>query len=73
MLTSDAMPDETLPRWVLLENVKGFNGSKMHERFRAALTSRGVSFRQFLLSPAMGAALASRGFSFRQFLLSPAQ
>jgi len=48
----DGLPDARLPRWVLLENVKGFHGAVMHARFRDALRARGFSLRQFLASPA---------------------
>ncbi|EKX46394.1 hypothetical protein GUITHDRAFT_107597 [Guillardia theta CCMP2712] len=39
------------PKWILLENVKGFHGSKMQNKFLGAIEQRGFSWRQFLLNP----------------------
>ena len=39
------------PRWILLENVKGFATSKMLDVFKTALQRCGYTFKQYLLSP----------------------
>jgi tRNA (cytosine38-C5)-methyltransferase len=39
------------PKWIFLENVKGFHGSDMQNRLQIVLKSRNYSWRQYLLSP----------------------
>lgn len=39
------------PRWIFLENVKGFIGSRMHSLWRQTLQSCGYEIEEFLLSP----------------------
>eukprot|EP00928_Gymnodinium_smaydae_P002552 TRINITY_DN10915_c0_g1_i1.p1 TRINITY_DN10915_c0_g1~~TRINITY_DN10915_c0_g1_i1.p1 ORF type:complete len:599 (+),score=134.84 TRINITY_DN10915_c0_g1_i1:93-1799(+) len=41
------------PRWIALENVKGFHGSDACERWTAVLQGCGYSVRQLLLDPVM--------------------
>ena len=48
----DVLPElQTPPCRILLENVKGFVGSRMHARWLQALAHAGYSSRQFMLSP----------------------
>jgi site-specific DNA-cytosine methylase len=39
------------PKWIFLENVKGFHGSDMQNALLAALKERSYSWQQFLVSP----------------------
>jgi site-specific DNA-cytosine methylase len=40
-----------LPRWILVENVKGFINSVMHGLWLQVMRTRGYEFEQYLLSP----------------------
>ena len=42
---------EDRPKWILLENVKGFEGSAMCEIWCECLRNNGYSYRSFVLSP----------------------
>ena len=39
------------PKWIFLENVKGFLDSRAHHGFREALKAAGYTFREFLIDP----------------------
>ena len=42
---------KTPPRYIMMENVQGFESSKTRDRFLAILKGMGYSFQEFLLSP----------------------
>lgn len=46
-----ALKKEDRPKWILLENVKGFEDSAMCEIWCECLRNNGYSFRSFVLSP----------------------
>lgn len=46
-----------LPKWIVLENVQGFVGSKMHSLWLSAMSNCGYEIEQFLLTPQIAVGL----------------
>ena len=51
LMLLDDLSQEEKPKWIVLENVKGFVGSDMLEEFYDCLGRNGYRWREYLLSP----------------------